>query len=174
MYPALRTCALALVALAVCASGASAVPKVRLEGKWRVSYKPRNVEGLETRYVWNIKPACGRGPCSVRVRSKQAGRAAERFRLRYDPAFGDYRGVAHYTADCVDDAGTVLFKGGYRTTVRWRLKPTAAQTHGMELLGTTAKGSHRTTYALTRKGRKADDCPAINKPRVDRLAMVAR
>ncbi len=89
-------------------------PRPRIEGKWRVTYTPRDGDQGPERVAWTVAPACPQGACAILIRSSNGNR----FRLAFDVATGVYGANKVYRRDCTNPAvGKVAARKAYRNRV---------------------------------------------------------
>ena len=89
-------------------------PRPRFEGKWRVTYTPRDGDQGPERVAWKVAPACPQGACAILIRSSNGNR----FRLSFDLATGVYEANDVYRRNCSNPAvGKVAAQKAYRNRV---------------------------------------------------------
>lgn len=164
---ALRIVSVATVAAGLSLSAtAAAISDARIEGRWKVTYEPRNFDGDTGHADWKAMPQCGSGACTVTVRAKGV---SEPFTLRYDASSGGYHGTYRYTLDCVDGSGNVLVADAYNGRIRFSLKVREADADG---LATRVAGRRGSTYVLNAAGRKESECKPQGRGKVEHVSMV--
>lgn len=119
----------------------------RVDGRWRVVYRPADYTGQTTRATWRITPACSAGPCGFLVRSS----TKTKFRYRFDDAIGDYTFTEHPYRSCQNGSGRVLVKRGYAVSRQVNLRVTASTASGVGRTATRMKGTDSSLLRTTKK-----------------------
>lgn len=135
------------------AKPAAAVDKrPRVQGTWRVVYRPRDYTGKTIRATWRITPSCQAGPCTFTARSS---RKFTFDAFKFDDAIGDYTYSARDFVSCGSGSGEVTVKRAYAVSRQVNLRVTASAKAAGGRVATRMTGSDASSFRTTKKASLA-------------------
>ncbi len=128
----------------------------RIDGTWKVTFKPKNYRGEVTRVTWYVTPLCSSGACSFDFRS--TGKLRGRF--VFDRESRGYELKKRTLSPCVaGDSDKVLVRVAYREDRNIKFRVTGQRVEGERQLATELRGEDVANTAMTKEAVRAKCLP---------------
>lgn len=147
----------ALVFTTGCGSATSqpiqGAPGPRVDGTWKVVFKPKNYRGDVTTVSWYVTPMCATDACSFDFRS--SGKLRGRF--VFDRESGGYELKRRTLSPCVTSGGKkILVRLAYREDRKINFRVTRLRVARGRQLATELRGEDVSVTAMTKEAVRAN------------------